>query len=507
MSLSSSDQRALTLLIGFGVAMGLYLLAIEPLYLRYKTVQDGIDSANDTIQKTNMDRRKSDMRRVKLQERKQEVNQYLTLYGGRTPTLQRLSISLSDIQHAAGQSGVKLGEVRPLESKAVDGRGMFDEQLYQLEFTGSYAQTAAMLYLLETGRGLVKILQCDFSTREGSELSARVLARRSFLHEPELDTTAVGAKSTGAMLRAGLERRPALGGLYVAERNGFLADPQAGVSLIQSDQALDFFRRGDLEAVVVSPVEFLLLGAEGHPVTAVAVLSKGAGGAGLVSRDVALKSAADLKGRTVAVQENGATHLMLASLLAKAGLKLSDVRIQDMTPQQAVETLINGDIDLALLAPPFLTRVTESGKFNVLPVPADLWSGRHELLIVRNDALKSKPDAVRHLAEAAFNGNAWWKGNAVLGNGMVAQTLWCSSEEVSSNSKSIVLLSPEENVKLLQAGEGELRKELLAARKFLQEDCGIDVPENLLEGVSDSVVKALLAAPAPATGPVKEAAP
>ncbi|MCX2183633.1 ABC transporter substrate-binding protein [Streptomyces sp. SKN60] len=91
-----------------------------------------------------------------------------------------------------------------------------------------------------------------------------------------------------------------------------------------------------------------------------------AGEAILVPRDSTLRSAADLKGRSIAVAQGSSAHFQLIASLAKAGLRLSDVQVKLLQPADALAAFTSGKVDAWAVWDPYTSQVLQSGKGRVL---------------------------------------------------------------------------------------------------------------------------------------------
>ena len=93
----------------------------------------------------------------------------------------------------------------------------------------------------------------------------------------------------------------------------------------------------------------------GVPITQIFLMDKSTGADGLVVRD-GIKSFADLKGKTIAVDATGTTpYFMLASMLKKNGMSLKDVKLSTLSPQAAAQAFANAGA-IVEEVPSYLTR-------------------------------------------------------------------------------------------------------------------------------------------------------
>jgi NitT/TauT family transport system substrate-binding protein len=137
------------------------------------------------------------------------------------------------------------------------------------------------------------------------------------------------------------------------------------------------------------------------------------GGAALVVKP-GIKSAADLRGKTLSTPQLGNTQdVALRAWLAEQGLKTTkegggDVKIQPQENAQSLETFQAGKIDGAWVPEPWATRLELDGGGKVLVDEATLWpQGRYVTthLIVRTEYLRQHPAQVEALLRGQVEAN------------------------------------------------------------------------------------------------------
>ncbi|MFI8965830.1 ABC transporter substrate-binding protein [Streptomyces sp. NPDC053493] len=91
-----------------------------------------------------------------------------------------------------------------------------------------------------------------------------------------------------------------------------------------------------------------------------------AGEAILVPKDSVLRTPADLKGRSIAVAQGSSAHYQLIASLRKAGLRLSDVKVNLLQPADALAAFTSGKVDAWAVWDPYTSQVLQSGKGRIL---------------------------------------------------------------------------------------------------------------------------------------------
>lgn len=91
-----------------------------------------------------------------------------------------------------------------------------------------------------------------------------------------------------------------------------------------------------------------------------------AGEAIVVPKDSALRSPAQLKGRSIAVAQGSSAHFQLISSLKKAGLGISDVKLKYLQPADALAAFTRGKVDAWAVWDPYTSQVLRGGRARVL---------------------------------------------------------------------------------------------------------------------------------------------
>jgi sulfonate transport system substrate-binding protein len=86
----------------------------------------------------------------------------------------------------------------------------------------------------------------------------------------------------------------------------------------------------------------------------------------LVGASSPIKTAADLKGRKVAVTKGAGSHFLLLAVLAKAGLSFKDISPAYLTPADGRAAFIGGNVDAWVAWDPFLTSAQRQSGARIL---------------------------------------------------------------------------------------------------------------------------------------------
>lgn len=132
---------------------------------------------------------------------------------------------------------------------------------------------------------------------------------------------------------------------------------------------------GDIQFLnCVGGSSVLLSAANGNDIKIISLYSQAPKAFKLFSKDGSIKTAADLKGKTIAGPKGTILHELLAAYLQKAGLTMNDVKFVSMGLPAAHSALENGSADCALLAGPLAYNAEKEG-LNVVTTGDGLVSG------------------------------------------------------------------------------------------------------------------------------------
>ena len=135
-----------------------------------------------------------------------------------------------------------------------------------------------------------------------------------------------------------------------------------------------------------------------------------AGEAILVPKDSPLRTLADLRGRTVALNKASNVHYLLVQALASAGLKPSDISTAYLAPSDARAAFECGAVDAWAIWDPFLSAAQEATGARTLADGTGLAPNRQFFLSTRDFAV-TQPDILRLLNAQVDATDRWAEQN------------------------------------------------------------------------------------------------
>ncbi|AQV97154.1 aliphatic sulfonate ABC transporter substrate-binding protein [Cupriavidus necator] len=194
-----------------------------------------------------------------------------------------------------------------------------------------------------------------------------------------------------AEIRVGVSDWPGWVAWYVAEQKGFFKKHGAEVRLVwfaNYTDSIAALSSGRLDANSQTWSDTLGPLAKGLPLKAVLVNDNSAGNDALLVRP-SIRSFAELRGKTVALEQYSISHFVLATALARNGLKPADVKIVNLSAGDAAAAFMTGRVDAAVVWNPWVDRIVRSGKGKALFTSRDMPGLVPDLLVAQDKAIRA----------------------------------------------------------------------------------------------------------------------
>ncbi|MCB4767563.1 ABC transporter substrate-binding protein [Ancylobacter sp. Lp-2] len=187
------------------------------------------------------------------------------------------------------------------------------------------------------------------------------------------------------------------GPLYLAKELGFFKENGVDADFqVVDDSALAMAAQaaGKLDGTATTLDEILKYRSPDFCFKAVALFDESHGGDGMVSLKE-INSLADLKGKTVAMNEGSTSQFWFSYLMKKAGIPLKDVEVLNMSADAAAAAFIAGQVPAAVTWEPNLTLVKTKNVGKVLTDSAATPGVIIDVLEFSCSVLKDRPADVK----------------------------------------------------------------------------------------------------------------
>ncbi|AEF55548.1 ABC transporter substrate-binding protein [Marinomonas posidonica] len=205
----------------------------------------------------------------------------------------------------------------------------------------------------------------------------------------------------------------------------------------------------------------------------VAVLDDSFGGDGILVED-GINSIADLKGKTVAVNEGSVSQFWLSDLLKSEGMSMSDITVQNMTADDAASAFIAGRVPVAVTWEPNLSYVRSHNVGKVLVDSSATPGVIVDVVALNCDVIENQPEDVKALVDGLYRAVEFTKTNPDEANKIMAKGIGgylSDPAELAAAASTVRFYDKEMNIELLGANgnEGKISEVIDLANKTWSE--------------------------------------
>ncbi|NRR31106.1 ABC transporter substrate-binding protein [Oxalobacteraceae bacterium] len=221
--------------------------------------------------------------------------------------------------------------------------------------------------------------------------SSRVL--RTVVSSMLCTALTIGAMSGArAEIKVGVSDWPGWVAWYVADQKGFFARHGAKVKLVwfaNYSDSISALSTGRLDANSQTWSDTMTPLAKKVHLKTILVNDNSFGNDALMVGPK-IKSFADLKGKSVALEQFSISHFVLANALSRNGMSIQDIKIVNLSAGDAAAAFMSGRADAAVVWNPWVARIESSGKGRALFTSKDMPGLVPDLLVAHENALANK---------------------------------------------------------------------------------------------------------------------
>jgi NitT/TauT family transport system substrate-binding protein len=170
----------------------------------------------------------------------------------------------------------------------------------------------------------------------------------------------------------------------------------------------DALQTGEIQgAFILSPLA-LDLYSQGVGIRSV-LLAHRNGSAITVKKDGSIRSAADLRGKSVAIPAWKSTHTaLLDTYLRSHGMSLKDIRPMVIAPPSMLQAMRKGQIEAFIVAEPFGAKAQDEGSGSLLVLTGQILPHHVDCIVVlEQKVLQQDPQAVQEWVASLIKAGAW----------------------------------------------------------------------------------------------------
>jgi NitT/TauT family transport system substrate-binding protein len=165
-----------------------------------------------------------------------------------------------------------------------------------------------------------------------------------------------------------------------------------------------------------------------------------------------ITSVADLKGKTVAVEQGTVDHYLLLLVLRKAGLTEKDIEVKSLTTDAAAAAFAAGQVDAVGAFAPFTTTALGLRGSKAISTSADFPGAIPDHLVFTADFVKDHPNEVQAVVKTWFETLDWIKSNKDAAVEIMAKRAGVSVEDYKTYDAGTTIFTREQNLAAFSSG-------------------------------------------------------
>ena len=235
------------------------------------------------------------------------------------------------------------------------------------------------------------------------------------------------------------------------EKNGVNVEMQWFDGYLQS---METFAAGKIDgnSQTLNDTISFLPGENGGEV--VVLVNDNSAGNDQIIADASIRTVADLKGKTVAVEEGVVDDFLLSLALREEGLSRDDVTIKGLPTDQAATAFAAGQVDAVGAFPPYTGTAMKREGAHVIASSKDFPGAIPDLLVVSGDLIENRPDDVQKIVKTWWDVRSFMEANPKKSEEIMARRAGIPAEEYAQYKAGTRFFTLEENLEAFSDGEG-----------------------------------------------------
>lgn len=283
--------------------------------------------------------------------------------------------------------------------------------------------------------------------------------------------------------------------IYLANAKGIWKQHGLDVNFKDVEDPNDRFialAAGRLEGMASTVDAFARQQSNGVPAVEVFPIDASVGGDGILAKNT-IQTVADLKGKTVAVNQGSVSEWFLAQVLQKNGLSLNDVKEQNMKSGDAGAAFVASKVDVAVTWEPWLSKAKARTDGHVLVSSKQYPDLIMDSFAFRKDFVQKYPDTVKDFMKAYYDAYNWMQQNQSDALNIIGQAVGESSSDVTADLGTMTLfdLSKGKEIMGTNSSHGKIYDNVKAAADFWKAQGKIDTSVNPSDAVDSSFINSL----------------
>ena len=283
--------------------------------------------------------------------------------------------------------------------------------------------------------------------------------------------------------------------IYLANSKGIWKQHGLDVNFKDVEDPNDRFialAAGRLEGMASTVDAFARQQSNGVAAVEVFPIDASVGGDGILAKNT-IQTVADLKGKTVGVNQGSVSEWFLAQVLEKNGMHLSDVKETNMTSGAAGAAFVASKIDVAVTWEPWLSKAKARTDGHVLVSSATYPDLIMDSFAFRKDFVQKYPDTVKDFMKAYYDAYNWMQANQTEALKVIGAAVQETPADVTADLSTMKLfdLSTGKQVIGTSSSHGKIYDNVKAAADFWKAQGKVDTAVNPSDAVDPSFINSL----------------
>jgi NitT/TauT family transport system substrate-binding protein len=262
------------------------------------------------------------------------------------------------------------------------------------------------------------------------------------------------AGGAGATVTLGFSAWPGWFPWQVAQEQGLFDKNNVDVELKYFDSytdSLTALSTGNLDANSQTLNDTLSSVSGGAEQTIVLVNDNSTGNDQIIARP-GIETVADLKGKTVAVEQGTVDHYLLLLALRKAGLSESDIQLKPLLTDAAAAAFLAGQVDAVGAFAPFTTTALGLAGSKAISTSADFPGAIPDHLVFTSDFVAGHPEQVQAVVQTWYDTVAWIKANPDQAVDIMAKKAGVSAADYKTYDAGTTIFTREQGLAAFESG-------------------------------------------------------
>jgi len=236
---------------------------------------------------------------------------------------------------------------------------------------------------------------------------------------------------------------------YVAQEKGFFKKNNVKVNLIYSEGTsfnLEKRKKGELDIWSYPLLNFVTEYSDGIEQNAQIILLQDIsnGADGVITMNKKIKTIQDLKGKKVGLEKYTISEFFLKILLEREKLTLDDIILIDVTFDDVLEKLQNGEIDAGVSYEPVLTKTIAAGGM-VIRDSSQERGVIVDVTVANKDHIAKHPEAYKAYVKSILEAHEFYNNHPEEAADIIKEKLGMTREEVIETFTKLQLANIRDN--------------------------------------------------------------